>query len=108
VTRWAAVHRGPLTELSLQAAYGGDARFRVSRVEQYAAGERVHGLSRAGTIFVLSGLASFDSIQSAIIPGGCFVSFPAGAYTLTNPGPDPVRVVFVWELPPSFRSGGHS
>jgi hypothetical protein len=102
VSRWSGESVKDLSEAGLRASFVPPERYRVSACLRLLVGETAPGFARAGRAFVLGGLCRFQAGESAVVPEGYFVELPEGRYAVTNVGKSEARVVFVWELPPSF------
>lgn len=103
VTPWSTLSHAPISVAEIQRLYVPQANYRVSR-NGYDAGVSFAGTSRAGRIYVLSGrCAKVVGAWRAELGAGTFVDFPAGDFTFTVVGEEPVRLVNVWEISERYR-----
>lgn len=103
VGEWSTLSADAISVEAIRSLYQPASHFRVSR-NGFDAGVSFPGTRRAGRTYVLSGrcVEATASWRAELGPGQ-FVDFPAGAYTFTVLGSEPVRFVSVWEIPEQYR-----
>ena len=97
--KWNDVSNQAMSRESIGRRHEPAAKYRISPCT-FDHQRRIVGVTRAGTLYVESGVCHFTmSGQCVVLRENCVAEFPDGDYVLELVSPGELRVIYVWEIP---------